>query len=118
MVISKLMKKMRPERPAAGGAPARDTGGRVTLDHPVSGEKVLSRGYTLRAGTVGEAEKVEISIDDGAWQPCRFSVGYWWYDWAGYSEGRHQAEVRARLKNGRVCSDGPVKFRVVFGSGR
>lgn len=118
MVIGKLMRKIGNKRAAPGAEPVRDIGGKVTLDYPVNGEKVTVPVYTLRAGTVGDAEKVEISIDDGAWQPCRFSVGYWWYDWAGYSEGRHQAEVRARLKNGKVFSDGPVKFRVVFGSGR
>ncbi|KAF0124177.1 MAG: hypothetical protein FD154_2478 [Elusimicrobia bacterium] len=114
MVISRLIKKMGNKRAAPGAAAVRDIGGRVTLDHPVNGEKVTSPGYTLRVGTVGDAESVEISIDEGAWQPCRYSVGYWWYDWGGYAEGGHQAEVRACLKNGKVFSDGPVKFRVLL----
>lgn len=116
MVISKLIKKMRNKRSAPASASARDTGGRVTLDYPVNGEKVTAPGYTLRAGTVGDAERVEISIDQGDWRPCRYAVGYWWYDWGGYAEGQHRAEVRACLKNGRTLTDGPVNFRVVFGA--
>lgn len=118
MVIGKLMKKISAKRAAPGAAPLADIGGRVTLDYPVSGERIKTPGYTLRAGTVGDAEKVEVSIDEEAWRPCRYSVGYWWYDWSGYGAGPHQAEVRAYLKNGKVFDDGPVKFRVAFGSGR
>ncbi len=116
MVISKLIKKISNKRVMSLAAPARDAGGRVTLDYPVNAEKITAPGYTLRAGTVGDAERVEISIDQGDWRSCRHSVGYWWYDWGGYAEGRHRAEVRACLKNGRTLTDGPVGFRVVFGA--
>ena len=116
MVIGKLIKKISNKRVMPLAAPARDAGGRVTLDYPVNAEKITAPGYTLRAGTVGDAERVEISIDQGDWRPCRYSVGYWWYDWGGYAEGRHRAEVRACLKNGRTLTDGPVGFKVVFGA--
>jgi len=119
MVIGKLMKRIGSRRAGAVKPPAPPSvGGRVTLDYPQQGEKITTPGYSLRAGTVGDVEKVEISLNQGPWLACRYSVGYWWYDWCGYAEGRQQAEVRAYLRNGNTVSDGPVRFQVAFPSGR
>lgn len=89
----------------------------AVLDHPQRGEKITAPQYTFRVGTLGDIARVVISIEKGSWQPCRYSIGYWWYDWAGYTEGRYQAEVRAWTKDGTVVASGPSKFQVVFGTG-
>ena len=87
----------------------------VVLDHPQQGEKITSPHYTFRIGTSGDTERVEISIDQGPWQSCRYSVGYWWYDWSNYTGGRYQAAAKAWAKNGRVFTSEPCNFQVVGG---
>jgi hypothetical protein len=65
----------------------------VAFDFPARGERVASREYSLRM-TAWEPGAVEVSIDDGAWRPCRQAVGYWWHDWSGYRAGPHSARAR------------------------
>lgn len=117
MVIAKLMKSIGGKKtaPAKTGAAVKNDGSCVVLDHPQQGEKIASPDYTLRVGTVGDVERVEISIDQGPWLPCRYSVGYWWHDWTGYPAGRHQAEAKAWARDGKVYAAGPVKFQVSYG---
>lgn len=86
----------------------------AVLDHPQQGEKITAPQYTFRIGTLGDIELVAISINQGPWQPCRNSSGYWWYDWAGYTGGRYQAEVKAQTKDGRFFTSEPYKFQVAF----
>ena len=86
---------------------------RLELDHPQQDEKITSTHYTFRIGTYGDTERVEISINQGHWQPCRHSVGYWWHDWSGYTKGRHQAVAKARTKDGQVFTSETRKFQVV-----
>jgi hypothetical protein len=119
MGITKMIKTLGRNKTTqrASVAIAEPTLGRTTLDYPMQGEKITAPQYAFRAGTVGEVEGVEISISQGAWQPCRYSVGYWWYDWSGYTAGRYQAEVKARLKGGGIAAAGPVKFQVILGTG-
>ena len=90
--------------------------GRAILDHPQQGEKISAPRYTFRIGAVGAIERVELSVNEGPWQPCRNSVGYWWYDWADYAAGRYQAAVRAQTKDGQVFTSEPCKFQVVSGT--
>ncbi|OGR44335.1 MAG: hypothetical protein A2X35_02605 [Elusimicrobia bacterium GWA2_61_42] len=117
MGITKLIKAISKRKiaPNKSGAAPAGGGGRTILDHPQRGEKITSPQYTFRVGATGDIERVEISIDHGAWQPCRYSVGYWWYDWAGYTDGRYQAETRARTKDGRLLTAEPCKFQVAAG---
>jgi len=90
---------------------------RAVLDHPQQGEKITAPRYTFRIGAVGAIERVEISLNEGPWQPCRHSVGYWWYDWADYAAGRYNAVVKAQTKDGQSFTSEPHKFQVV-GNGR
>lgn len=84
------------------------------LDHPQQGEKITAPQYTFRVGTAGDIERVEISIDEGPWQICRNAVGYWWYDWSGYTSGRYQLAVRAQTKDNREFTSEPCKFQVAL----
>lgn len=87
---------------------------RATLDHPQQGENITAPHYTFRIGAAGDTARVEISLNDGPWQPCRNSVGYWWYDWSGYAGGRYQAAVRAQTKDNQVFTSEPCKFQVAL----
>lgn len=87
---------------------------RAVLDHPQQGEKITAPQYTFRIGAVGDIELVAVSIDQGPWQPCRNASGYWWYDWSGYTGGKHQAEVKAQTKDDRFFTSEPYKFQVAF----
>ncbi|MDD5210566.1 MAG: hypothetical protein PHV36_14345 [Elusimicrobiales bacterium] len=95
----------------------KPAGARAMLDHPQQGEKITAPQYTFRIGTIGDIELVAISINNGPWQPCRNSSGYWWYDWAGYTAGKYQAEAKAQTKDGRVFTTGQCNFQVVSGMG-
>jgi len=87
----------------------------VAVDYPQQGEKITAPCYTFRVGAAGDPERVEISIDQGPWQPCRHSAGYWWYDWSGYAGGRYQAVAKAWAKDGRVVTCEPCDFQVAGG---
>lgn len=119
MGIAKMIKTIRRNKNTAlGTAAVAEPGARAVLDYPQPGEGITAPQYTFRAGTVGAVERVEISINQGPGQSCRYSTGYWWYDWAGYAPGRYQAEVKAFLKSGKSVASGPVKFQVVQAVGR
>ena len=112
MIRSIGKKKIAPDRT---GAEIAGGGVRVVLDYPQQGEKITAPQYTFRVGTSGDIELAAVSINQGPWQPCRNSAGYWWYDWSGYTEGRYQAEAKAQTKDGRVFTSEPCKFQVVLG---
>lgn len=116
MVLTKPMKSMSRKKTATKETGTVKTAGvRAVLDHPQQGEKINSSQYTFRAGTTGDVERVEISINQGPWQVCRYSVGYWWYDWSGYAAGRYQAAARAQTRDGRLLTTDPAKYLVVLG---
>jgi len=84
---------------------------------------VPGNGATVAAGRVAIAgvawapdrgvSNVEVSIDQGPWQPCRLSTPIskatwvqWVYDWdAPAGSGEHLVEVRATDGNGEVQTD-------------
>lgn len=115
MGITKLIKSMKRNKttPHETGKTTKASKVCVVLDHPQQGENITAPQYTFRVGTPGNTDRVEISIDQGSWHPCRYSVGYWWYDWSGYKEGRYQAEARAWTKDGQVSTSGPRNFQVL-----
>ena len=52
----------------------------MTIDFPLPGEVIAAPHYSMRL-TAGRDADVRVSIDGGAWRSCRWSGGYWWYDW-------------------------------------
>jgi len=72
----------------------------IWIDHPVQKEKLFGPTYVIRLG-VGGAEAVELSIDKGAWLPCRLTSGYWWFDWSAIAPGKHQLVARMKATDGR-----------------
>lgn len=83
----------------------------IQLDYPQLGETVVSPQYTFRIGAEG-APAVEISINDGPWQPCRESVGFWWYDWRPDASGPCTAV--ARRADGIPAQTAPRRFQVAL----
>ncbi|MFA5161517.1 MAG: hypothetical protein WC421_04650 [Elusimicrobiales bacterium] len=69
----------------------------VTIDHPKHHETLTRGHYCFRIGA-SNCDRVEISVDDQTWKPCRHSVGYWWHDWYFDTTGTHQ--IVARLHKG------------------
>lgn len=104
--LRKTPARPRTERPEA---PAETF--EIAVDYPQRGERVVSAQYTLRVGTL-LAGTVEVSIDGGAWRPCRTSAGYWWYDWSGYESGIHTAVARVRPQSGRTVVSARCHFLV------
>lgn len=80
---------------------------RPDVDFPQQGEKVTGLQYTLRVSAPAEAGRVELSVDQGDWRPCRESVGYWWFDWADYGPGEHEFTARVHTLDGRVLLSEP-----------
>ncbi|MBI5624740.1 MAG: hypothetical protein HY924_13255 [Elusimicrobia bacterium] len=84
----------------------------IMLDFPQDDEQVCGTRYTLRVDAPGAAQAVEVSIDHGPWTACRRASGYWWYDWAGFDSGPHQARAKMRNAEGRVMTTLARHFRV------
>lgn len=72
----------------------------IWIDYPTQAETLNTPTYTIRLG-VGDADLVEISLDSGAWLPCRLTSGYWWYDWSAIVPGAHALVARMRTGDGR-----------------
>ncbi|MDR1243783.1 MAG: hypothetical protein LBJ79_01135 [Endomicrobium sp.] len=68
----------------------------IVIDYPVESEAISSCHYAVRVGASGDGY-VELSFNNGEWVPCRFSSGYWWFDWTCFAPGEHL--ISARLVN-------------------
>ena len=85
----------------------------VLVDYPMEGEVITGQIYSFRI-SASPTERVEISIDDQEWLPCRHSVGYWWYDWSGFSAGPHSLLARISSSAGkRNLASKPRQFTVL-----
>jgi hypothetical protein len=70
------------------------------IDFPVEGEQMQEGPYAVRISAEVGCE-VEVSINNGEWQPCREAVGYWWCDWEPFGARRCKLTARARCGSGR-----------------
>jgi hypothetical protein len=67
----------------------------LLLDFPQLEEQITSPQYTLRFTAPSNVVAVDVSIDDSDWQPARYSIGHWWFDWYDYLRGDHRLRARA-----------------------
>lgn len=72
----------------------------AVIEYPRHNETITSKDYTFRIAALPGVTKVEVSIDEAGWQPCRQSGGSWWYDWSGFGSGEHEIVVRLQLSDG------------------
>lgn len=85
-------------------------GSKIRINYPKPRERISSPDYTFRIET-REGGATEVSIDDGPWQSCRPSVGYWWFDWRRVEEGKHTLVARLRAENGGIAKSPARTFR-------
>jgi hypothetical protein len=114
--INRSVPSGAPEVKHAASVPAKKAAApkRVAVvDYPLEGEIVKSPHYTLRIGA-SETDAVEVSIDGKEWQACRPNVGYWWYDWSGYSAGGHSIVARVKSSAARYSKSKLRHFTVLI----
>jgi len=93
--------------------PGAATNEYVLVDHPRNLENITSRHYTIRVSANDARASVDVSINDGPWQACRHAVGYWWYDWAGFTPGTHQIVARTRTTGGEYLISKRRRCKVI-----
>lgn len=87
--MPKKMKKTEQISPV----PSQAQESRIVIDHPTENENISKEHYAVRIST-SPCERIEISIDDAQWQPCRNSAGHWWFDLHDITSGNHKLVVR------------------------
>jgi hypothetical protein len=96
--------------------PATAVKKKISIDFPKQHEKIASATYTFRlCASLGEGERVEVSVDDAPFAPCRFAEGFWWYDWSGYRSHHHRLIARIVASDGEVVSESARRFAVALG---
>ena len=80
----------------------------IVIDHPVNNEKLNYHHYAIRIGANWTSDGVEICINNGEWQKCRHSVGYWWYDWPHIPAGEHTIVARSKDEKGKVVTKSTI----------
>jgi len=73
----------------------------LVIEYPRHNETITSKDYTFRITAIPGVKKVEVSIDEAGWQPCRQSGDSWWYDWSGFGSGDHEIVARVQFSDGR-----------------
>lgn len=89
---------------------------KATIDYPREEERVTSAHYTFRIAAPMNAEKVEVCVDGAPWQLCRYSGGFWWYDWSGYFSGEHEIVARVLPFDSRTYVLTTRRFTVELGA--
>lgn len=84
----------------------------LIIDHPIDMETIYGNHYAIRIGASPDGY-VEISFNNGEWQPCRYDAGYWWFDWTYFSKGDYAIAVRLIDPNGNsIVETTPRKCRI------
>lgn len=102
--MPRKIKKNEQTVPVQGGQENR-----IVIDHPSENEKIGKGHYAVRAST-STCERVEISIDDAQWLPCRNAAGHWWFDLHDLASGGHKLTLR--MHNAGGMSQAERKFKV------
>jgi hypothetical protein len=85
----------------------------VSLDFPKEDEEIHGGTCTFLVTTHPAAAEVELSVNQGPWQPCVPDEGCWFFGSTGLAPGRHLARARMRTRDGCVMTTLPRRFRVV-----
>lgn len=84
----------------------------LIVDHPIDMETIYGNHYAIRIGASADGY-VEISFNNGEWQPCRYDAGYWWFDWTYFSPGHYEIKTRLVDTNGNsILETSPRKCRI------
>lgn len=85
----------------------------LIIDYPLEREIISNSVYTFRLSAL-KPQSVEVSLDGKEWRPCRESVGFWWYDWAGYQGGTYTLLARMTDRNGKAVKSKPRQFTAII----
>ena len=89
---------------------------KIGIDYPKQHERISSGVYTFRvSASIGEGERVLVSVDDAPFQPCRPAEGFWWFDWDGYRSHHHRLVAKIVSEDGDVVSEIARRFVVALG---
>lgn len=73
----------------------------LVIDYPVENEIIKGLHYAIRIGAT-PLGYVELSFNEGEWQPCRHGAGFWWFDWGYFTPGKYKIQARLVDANGEV----------------
>lgn len=76
----------------------------VYIDYPLEAENISSSHYAIRIGASPDGY-VELSFNDGEWNPCRYGGGYWWFDWLYFTPGNYKLSARMIGNDGSVVAE-------------
>lgn len=87
---------------------------RVHIDYPRTDETVTTPHYTFRisAPAGSDVEGVEVSVDGNNYRPCRYSGGYWWFDWTDYDSRPHRVVAKLQSMSGEAMGEDTRDFVV------
>ena len=72
----------------------------VFVEFPRENEMIMPvTHYGIRVASPS-GTRVEISINGGTWNVCRFDTGHYWFDWFPTKPGAQKISARARLNDG------------------
>ena len=94
-----VVKAKKAAAPQQSAKPPMSPESYVLIDHPADGEIISGLHYAIRVGA-SDNGSVELSFNNGEWQPCRASAGYWWFDWGYFTPGAHKIIARLRSNDG------------------
>lgn len=89
--------------------------GMVTIDHPGKNEKINPGHYAVRISADPDVV-VELSINGGEWAACRYSSGYYWFDWVPGEAGSYELTARAHANNSKPKKSECRECEVSLGS--
>jgi len=67
----------------------------ICIDYPQNNETVYCGHYCFRLGSTKPCSAMQVSINGGEWQNCRYANGYWWFDWWNFNTGNFYLEAKA-----------------------
>jgi hypothetical protein len=105
-----ILKSRSPKKSASSSAAPKWVGPQI--DYPRENENVGVGHYAARISAEAGSE-VQISIQKGTWQTCRYAVGHWWFDWNPDEVGGVWLKARARIGDGKWHSTPEVFCQVV-----
>jgi hypothetical protein len=76
----------------------------LVVDYPVEAEQIYGNHYAIRIGASPDGY-VELSFNDGEWNPCRYADGYWWFDWVYFNPGNYKLVSRMIGNNGEIVKE-------------
>jgi len=77
----------------------------ICVDYPQNEETVYCGHYCFRLGSRKPCSAMQVSINGGEWQNCRYANGYWWFDWWNFNTGNFYLEAKAYVEGKEEKTD-------------